>query len=335
MDRTPYFEAERGSFDVFSVGVTALELLLGIPAAQLLSPTDRDVAIFSQRHPDASPAEAEAALLRLGLRRFCIVPEVRPHGAVSEDVAEEPAQSTSGTRDPAGAECSRAGFIRALRAAQVDALSRARQELSRRTVQEREEGLSQARRLEVAIPREATELALSVAGSQPQLEGLVTWHSADRLLASPDALDGRAELASLQLTTRVFGAAAAEAVAVDSLRLGLPWWGGELAVEDGREGGSEELVTRNRAAARSSAAAAMDLEEALEAALAHSDISTDAPQSYSYGADDGTLGLPSILGESGEDLLWRLLLWDPEYRIRADEALLHPFVHPRDTPSRK
>lgn len=308
-----------------------------MPAAQLLSPTDRDVAIFSQRHPDASPAEAEAALLRLGLRRFCIVPEVRPHGAFSEDDTEEPAQSTSGTRDPAGAECSRAGFIDALRAAQVDALSRAKQELSRRTVQEREDGLSQVRRLEVAIPRDASEMAVSVAGAQPQLESLGDWHSAERggrLLASPDALDGRAELASLQLATRVFGAAAAEAEAVDSPRLGLPWWGGELA-DDEREGGSEELVTINRAAARSPAAAAMDLGDASSAVLADSDSSKDVPQSYSYGAGDGTLGLSPILGEAGEDLLWRLLLWDPEHRIRADEALLHPFVHPRDIPIRK
>lgn len=358
MDRIPYIESERGSYDVFSIGVVALELLLGVPAAQILTPTDRDMALFAQRHPDASPAEAESELLRLGLLRFCISPDVKPPMPPDDGITED-AESRADS-GPAGEECSRAGFLRAMRAAQAAAACRAEEEIARRDAAQMtqelvlrqqqfsmEEPLRDQREGRWLVSDSAAFVASTATaafeGVVPRPEGEELLHAAQdrapsweltsageapaaplalaRRWGEPPPLDAHGAAAALQLTDRLFEAAPAGARVTPPLELQLPWSGSGL-------GGASDPLAQRQAAPESG-----DATDGLPSpSQPHNPRHTRRRTSQSRSPCDPSgwdLDSPSpLLGSAGEDLLWRLLLWDPLLRIRADQALHHPFIHP-------
>lgn len=321
----PYAAAAPRSYDMFAAGVTLLETLLAVPAANLFTPSDRVEAAVRSSLAASSGADgeeadgcrsdaADRAVLLAGLFNWCIMPGEADLSHHAERIAKLIARdrhhsSHHGHSHGRGGDdhqlaCGLSGFRDTLR--RFDAASQA-----------------VAERLAASASASAAGSA-EEAGTSTSAEATEAADGDDNAAVSGSSSSAVQLAHSTALITRVTQQAMVAAFGSSGV---LPLPGPTAAVS--------AVV-----AAATPAGYALPLPADATAAAATTATATTPPAHgmASLPAPDATSAIPLhadaqpvpqavglLGGEAGEDLLWRLLQWDPQHRITAEEALAHPY----------
>ena len=172
--------------------------------------------------------------------------------------------------------------------------------------------------------RRQRDLLQLPAAERLRLAAAAGWEEDESALA---LLDRGAAAEGLRLAASLFSAMAVELRSRGGQALPLPWGGG------GRSLAADPALLATgpgpRQAEAKAASLAPDAMCDTESGPRPADFAEAEERCDGGGVSAASAARASpLLGEDGEDLLWRLLLWDPEARLRVDEALLHPFIHP-------
>jgi serine/threonine protein kinase len=356
----PYAPSRPESYDLFSAGVTLLELLLGLPASSALAPPPRLEALVLQRfgmgreqqqkqkddinreegggvgsesdnddngddeadqvarsgHEDIATALRIAGLVSLGL-----CPEdgdaANPGSLVSRLLAlSVRAERRSAHHADAAAPCGLEAFRLRLRALDADARERAEALFATGSApgaaaaEEGDKGgvsrpsssayavwaegprqsAPRAGPLVVLRAQEASVAAFGEAHALAPLGAALPTLASAALPAPPSALSDPTALWPAVTGVRAAAVVAAGTPGTEMIVAADGGVEGVVAVDEGVDGDRRDGAARD---------------------------------------EEGSAPLPGpvpLLGEEGEELLYRLLLWAPEQRISAEEALAHPFL---------
>ena len=341
----PYDAARPASYDMFSLGVTMVELILGQPASELLTPSPATVSLLEQtfaRRPrdycrtgkrrngvDESGPALERAMIAAGFARLCITPSNASSVAIDAPWTEKLSSSTNDEYVHSSGhhhhhhvnaefvDCTLEGFRRVWRQAERWARDRARELLNDRTGAAAKSVVARASGdIVVVASDDAASSSSAAVVLKPDGDVLpvsvlrpeLRPHS-DSVLVTP-ALP--APLFSAQLDKVVAAFEASHASLLVSAAAPV------LSVA----GNSNDGGVCNAAPSAEEHPTAQPLLAPApnSCSISHHHEFSSSGGSASPGHTDAEAE-SALLGEDGELLLWQLLSWEPGERPSAADAL--------------
>jgi serine/threonine protein kinase len=342
----PFARDAPGSYDAWSLGVTWLEMLLGVPAADLFQPPPKQAAIIRQRMVNQPPYKVQQALTVAGMMALCIAPN-GTLATIEEVHSTNHHQHQHHTAVGSGNTvlCNLQGFRQMLARADKVAHHRAivaqrvyeaatAAAASEQAVAVRSQGdVVSTRNLGAVDEEAASHLAAVTVHTEPSSHGLTLteWRRFhDAALVASHALtvsSATGSAVSRSASQYLEGEALMKALAPLPHRMARYPDVRALAhlYEAAVSRGSSLVPASSPVSVVPRDGPSIHGTGRIPASSNNGNNGNDPAQRSSFTDPAAGDSFIPLLGPEGEELLYRLLQWDPSERILPEDAIRHPY----------